>query len=113
MILPAISIKEPWASMIAHGEKTIEVRKWRTKHRGDIILCASASPKSDISGKAFALVDILDVRPMIPEDKKYSGGFFDAECFSWVLVNIRNFKPFPIKGKLSIFKIDTKKKITI
>ena len=113
MILHAISIKEPWASMIAQGEKTIEVRTWKTNIRGQIILCASANPKSDISGKAFALAEIVEVRKMKSCDKKYSGGVYSPECFSWVLKNIKRFEPFPIKGKLGFYKIDTIKRQAI
>lgn len=107
MILPAISIKEPWASMIASGEKSIEVRTWQTNHRGRIILCASANPPSEIAGHAFALAEIADVRPMEPEDKSQAGGVYVDGAYAWELRNVRPFNPFPVKGKLGIFKIDT------
>lgn len=29
----ALSVKEPWASLIASGQKTIETRRWRTSYR--------------------------------------------------------------------------------
>jgi hypothetical protein len=110
MILPAISIREPWASMIAKGEKTIEVRSWSTQHRGKIILCASRKPAGPHAGNAFALAEVEDVRPMAPEDKEKTGGVYDPACFSWVLKNVQKFNQFPISGRLGIFKIDTKLK---
>jgi len=40
--MKALSIKQPWASLIAHGIKDIENRTWRTKFRGKIYIHASA-----------------------------------------------------------------------
>jgi len=113
MILPAISIKEPWASMIAHGEKTIEVRAWKTSIRGRIVLCASKNPEGKYAGQAFALAEIAEIRPLEPDDAKYTGGFYAPGQFAWVLQNVRRFRPFPVSGKPGFFKIDTSKKITI
>lgn len=38
----ALSLTQPWASLVAHGEKTWETRSWSTKHRGPIAIHASA-----------------------------------------------------------------------
>lgn len=40
--MKALSIKQPWASLIAHGIKDIENRTWKTKFRGTIYIHASA-----------------------------------------------------------------------
>jgi Zn ribbon nucleic-acid-binding protein len=40
--MKAISIKQPWASLIAHGIKDIENRTWKTNFRGKIYIHASA-----------------------------------------------------------------------
>ncbi len=40
--MKALSIKQPWASLIAHGIKDIENRTWKTKFRGRIFIHASA-----------------------------------------------------------------------
>ena len=39
--MKAVSIKQPWASLIAHGIKDIENRTWRTHFRGRIYIHAS------------------------------------------------------------------------
>jgi ASCH domain len=36
-----LSIKQPWAALIVHGLKTIEVRRWATEQRGTIFIHAS------------------------------------------------------------------------
>lgn len=40
--MKALSIKQPWASLIAHGIKDIENRTWKTNFRGKIFIHASA-----------------------------------------------------------------------
>jgi hypothetical protein len=37
----ALSIKQPWASLIVHGLKTIEVRAWPTARRGRVLIHAA------------------------------------------------------------------------
>ena len=43
--MKAVSVKQPWASLIAEGNKTIETRTWPTNYRGDLLICASKKPK--------------------------------------------------------------------
>ena len=43
--MKAISIKQPWASLIAYGIKDIENRTWRTNYRGRVLIHAGASKK--------------------------------------------------------------------
>lgn len=46
--MKALSIKQPWSSLIAHGIKNIENRTWKTNFRGKILIHASAKPAGDI-----------------------------------------------------------------
>lgn len=39
--MKAISLWEPWASLIRTGAKTYETRHWPTKHRGPLLICAA------------------------------------------------------------------------
>jgi hypothetical protein len=41
--MKAISIHQPWASLIALGKKRFETRNWKPHHRGPIIIHASKS----------------------------------------------------------------------
>lgn len=38
--MKAITIKQPWASLIALGEKRFETRSWQTKYRGPLAIHA-------------------------------------------------------------------------
>src|SRR5438105_4444384 len=40
----ALSIKQPWAALLVHGRKTIEVRRWPTARRGRILIHAARLP---------------------------------------------------------------------
>lgn len=40
----ALSLKQPWAALLAHGHKTIEVRRWPTARRGRILIHAAQVP---------------------------------------------------------------------
>ncbi|MGE4537610.1 MAG: ASCH domain-containing protein [Desulfovibrio sp.] len=112
--MKAISIYQPWASLIALGEKTIEARSWETSHRGDLLICSSAKSclledgATAPGGYALAVVELVDVRPFTRED-------LEAAClevmpspagFAWVLANAREIEPFAVKGRQRIFNVD-------
>lgn len=52
--MKALSIKQPWASLIAHDIKNIENRNWKTKFRGKIYIHASGTPAVK-SGKTWTI----------------------------------------------------------
>lgn len=41
MIVKALSLWEPWASLMRYGAKRIETRSWPTDYRGPLLICAS------------------------------------------------------------------------
>ena len=42
--MKAISIRQPWANLIAAGGKTIEVRTRPTKYRGPLLIVSAKRP---------------------------------------------------------------------
>lgn len=40
----ALSLRQPWATLLTHGLKTIEIRRWRTNLRCRIYIHASRTP---------------------------------------------------------------------
>lgn len=104
--MKALSLKEPWASLVLQGRKTIETRVWKTDYRGDILFCCSQNPKSEISGKAFAIVELSYCRPMEKKDEKAACCKVYPRAYSWILKNIRPIEQFPVKGKLSLFELN-------
>jgi len=106
--MKALSIKEPYASMLRNGKKTIETRTWETKYRGPILLCASKKPVSDISGKAFAVADLVDIHRMAKVDVDAACCTIYPNAYAWMLDSIKPIRPFPVKGRLGLFEVDFK-----
>jgi hypothetical protein len=46
----ALSIKQPWATLLVHGLKTIEIRSWPTTRRGRVLIHAARVPDADRLG---------------------------------------------------------------
>lgn len=43
--MKVLSLLQPWASLVVLGHKKIETRSWNTKHRGSLLIHASAGKK--------------------------------------------------------------------
>jgi hypothetical protein len=105
----ALATRQPWASLIADGKKTIEVRSWRTHYRGPLVIVASGTPNREgmQAHRAYAdaprsclvaLVDLVDVRPMRVKDASAAlmrRRDCDPWLFSWVLENPKKLDPVP------------------
>lgn len=59
--MKTLSIKQPWASLIASGIKNVENRTWRTKHRGRIYIHASAKRSFDSLTKGLTTAQLEKV----------------------------------------------------
>lgn len=103
----AISLKQPFANLVASGVKTIETRKWSTKYRGDLVICSSQKPKIEPFGKALCIVELYDVRPMIKKDEKKACIKLYPCAYAWLLRKLRKIDPpIPVKGSLGIFDLN-------
>jgi hypothetical protein len=67
----ALSLKQPWASLLVHGRKTIEVRRWPTARRGRVLIHAARVP--DPRPEAWA-----HVPPELLETARLVGGILGA-----------------------------------
>ena len=120
--MKAISLHQPWASMIARGEKTIETRWWRTHYRGDLLICSTKKPSySNLPcGFAIAIVDVYDCIPYEMDHAK-AAGFNEAKarmtlkmqdnttghCWSWMLRYIERIAtPFAVRGRQGFFEVE-------
>ena len=104
--MKALSIKEPYASMIRSGKKTIETRTWKTNHRGTILIVASKIPKTKFSGKGIATAKLITCRPMTKEDEVKACCEIYDRANSWILKDVKPIKPFDVKGKLGLYDVD-------
>jgi hypothetical protein len=109
--IKALSVRQPWANMIADGRKTIETRKWATAYRGPLLIVSSARPAIEPAGQAVAIADLVDCRPMAKEDERAAGCETYPSAQAWVLENVRKIEPFPVKGSLGLFEVEMPEQI--
>jgi hypothetical protein len=119
--MKALSIKQPWAARIAEGVKTIETRSWKTSYRGPVLVCVSkamdwegmgsvgspyhSSKTMNERGRAIAVAQLVDVRPMTAEDEAAAQCPCLPGLFAWVLKSAVRINSFPVKGKLGLFEV--------
>lgn len=127
--MKAITIKQPFASLIAAGLKEYEFRTWKTKYRGEILIHAGKGVDKKAmkkfkhlnleypSGCIIAKVTLSDCIKVDDELRKklsernaeiYSSiiKHTEWEGYGFKLENIVKTEPIPAKGKLSIWEFD-------
>lgn len=104
--IKALSLKQPWANMIASGEKTIETRRWSTDYRGPLLIVSSKQPNIPPTGCAVAVAELVDCRPMKRSDEEAACCPVYAGAYAWVLSNVRRIRSFPVRGSLGIFEVE-------
>lgn len=130
--MKVITIKQPYASLIANGLKEYEFRTWKTKYRGDILI--HSGKNIDIEAmKKFAHLDLEypigciiakakitdcipvddDVRKMLKLKKSlvYENIINKNEWvgYGFKLENIEKINPIKINGKLSLWDYEYNK----
>ena len=104
--MKAISVKQPWANMIADGSKTIETRTWPTNYRGELLIVSSRRPDIEPAGCAVATATLVDVRAMQPADEAAARFPWLPGLKSWVLEDVQAIEPFPVRGRLGIYEVE-------
>ena len=114
--IKALSLRQPFATLIATGLKKIETRKWQTPYRGPLLICASAGKPMtgtglDLGdkvprGQALCIVDLDDCRPMTTRDELFACCPVYPRAQSWILSNLRPIEPFAVKGCLYLFDVE-------
>ncbi|MBF7090472.1 ASCH domain-containing protein [Flavobacterium sp. ALJ2] len=82
--MKALSIKQPWASLIAHGIKEIENRTWKTHFRGRIYIHASGTPAKGISLSSLS-IDQFNSIPNIEAKITYSAIIGEVDIIDCVV----------------------------
>ena len=122
--MKVITIKQPWATLIALGYKTYEFRTWKTKYRGDILIHAGKGvdkkamerfkhlnleyPKGEIIAKA-AVTDCIVVnkevgKKLLKKDPLVYHNLKNWMGYGFKLDNVKKIKPIKINGKLSLWE---------
>ncbi len=100
----ALSVKQPWAELIARGKKKIEYRTWSVDLRGDLLIVASKSRNDeDVRDEGFAPDDLVYGRAVcVVELVEVEGEPGDYE---WKLRNPRRVAPIPVTGYASLYTV--------
>ena len=127
--MKAITIKQPYATLIAEGLKEYEFRTWKTKYRGDILIHAGKGvdkeamkrfahlnleyPSGCIIAKA-TLADCVVIDAAMKDSLReknflvYQGTTeaTDWHGYGFKMENVEKMSPFPIDGKLSLWEYE-------
>ncbi len=107
--MKALSVRQPWADLIASGKKTIEMRSRPTRYRGPLVICSTKVGK--VPGTTRCIVDVVDCREFTRKDAAAACWKPDRApgtpyAFSWVLANVRPVTQRPVRGRLGIFDLE-------
>lgn len=121
--MKALSITEPYASLILEGKKHIETRSWKTGHRGPLLIHASATripkeyrhllPMVDKVRQGYILcrADLVDCVEMTDEflktvdDAEKEVGFYSVGRYAWILENVEPVEQVRAKGRLGLWEV--------
>jgi len=121
--MKCLSVCQPFAELIVQGKKTIELRKWNTKFRGEFLVHAPQKIRLDdckrlkikpelIVGAIIGKVELIDVKEyenasqIKIDSKKHlaSNGESDNK-YGFVLQNPKQLRiPIPCNGQLNFFE---------
>lgn len=132
--MKAITIWQPWATLVAIGAKKIETRGWATRYRGPLAI--HAAKKKDLEnllpglrpsietalveagyrkfadlpyGAVVAVGDLVVVTAIEspPPQPEASFGDYSAGRWAWHLGNVRMLdRPVPMRGKQGLWNVD-------
>jgi hypothetical protein len=124
--MKTITIKQPYASLIANGYKEYEFRSWKTSYRGELLIHAGISedkqamkkfshlnldyPKSRVVAKV-KLVDCIPIDDKFNKELKALNnevyGNKDRDGYAWKLELIEKIESDEIiKGKLGLWNLN-------
>ena len=77
----ALSVKQPWAALLAAGVKVVEVRTWPTPRRGPILIHASKVP--DPRPEAWAWVTTPELKAAAAQTGGVIGSADLVDCVAY------------------------------
>jgi predicted transcriptional regulator len=126
MVFKCLSLKQPFAELLVSGMKTIEVRKWKTKFRGQFLVHASKNIdekackrlKTDqaklvtgaVVGKA-SLYDVISYGSknsfLKDKNKHFASSNYVNPKYGFLINQTKRFEiPIPIRGKLGFYNVE-------
>jgi hypothetical protein len=129
----ALTLWQPWASLIALGEKQIETRPWSTRYRGPLAIHAAKRWTKDQQtltgygpfsralrrhalvhlplGVVVATCTLVDCLPITPtfvrtlSDRERTFGDFSLGRWAWILDDVEYLQPpLPARGQQGLWE---------
>ena len=121
--MKCLSVCQPFAELIVQGKKTIELRKWNTKFRGEFLVHAPQKIRLDeckrlkiqpemTVGAIIGKVELIDVREYentaqikIDSKKHLASDDESGNKYGFILQNPKQLRvPIPCNGQLNFFE---------
>ena len=110
--MKALTIKQPFSSLVAYGAKTIEFRRSATSYRGPLLICASKDCVFDGDlefpyGVAVAVCMVAGVEPFTEDhlDRACMDTMPSETGYAWHLIGAKEIIPFPVRGIPGLFDV--------
>ena len=126
--MKCLSVSQPFAKLIVEKKKTIELRSWNTKFRGEFLIHAPIKirledckrlkiSKKLVTGAIIGKAELYDVKEYnsvsdLRKDSKmhFASKNFQNRKYGFLLKNAKSFRiPIPWKGKLGFFDVNLPK----
>ena len=123
-LIKAITLWQPWATLVAIGAKCIETRSWRTKHRGLLAIHAAkrfthqvvetepfVGALADVTqfplGTIVAVCNLADCVQVTennrPGEPELSFGDYTLGRWMWILEDVIAFDPLLARGRQGLW----------
>lgn len=114
--MKALSVRQPWATLLCQGLKSIELRPWPTQQRGQLLICASKIPSNVFwheddehrllhAGCMIGIVEVIDCRPMEKDDEEDALSEFDPNAYAWVVSPVCGVRPDSMASRPGLFDV--------
>ena len=125
--MKAISLWQPWASLMAMGLKKNETRSWYTSYRGPLLIHAAKKKVQwpDMAiwelinkrgmnllpyGYLICRVNLIDCQKIIDSNKpkerlEREFGDYTPGRFMWITERLKTFDPIPYRGGQRFFNV--------
>jgi len=110
--LYAVSIREPWASLILKHHRDCENRRWSTVHRGPLLIHISSTTDREACGRfgidprTLQTGVIAGVVTLVDVVRNHKSPWAQAGAYHWLLREARPFDvPIAMPGRLKLFPV--------
>lgn len=113
--MKCLSIRQPWAELLARGIKDVENRSWSTDYRGPFLIHAGQKVDEEAllryaqRGIRFRLTTgaIIGAATLIDCSAEHRSDWHQTGKIGWYVTDAKLFAaPIPLAGQLRLFDVD-------